>query len=108
MIDFKNVFQTLKQGISTIAEKQLKEYVAAATADGQAILTNMQADLENWTLELAAGAITKADFTDLVLGQKDTLEMVALKQAGLAQIAADQFKQDTFNLITDTLLALVP
>jgi hypothetical protein len=107
-IDFENVLQTLKQGITGIAEKDLKPYVTAATADGEAILNGLKGDLENWANELAAGDMTKADFADLVLGQKDEIEMVALKQAGLAQIALDQFKLDMCNLITSTISALIP
>lgn len=107
-IDFQNVLQTLKQGITTIAEKDIKDYVAAATADGQAILTSLKTDLENWTKELAMGTLNKSEFTDLVQGQKDELELVALKQAGLAEIAVDQFKQDVFNLVSSTITALIP
>ncbi|MFI5161223.1 MAG: hypothetical protein ACHQHN_08090 [Sphingobacteriales bacterium] len=107
-IDFQQVLQSLKQGIIGIAEKDLKDYVTAATADGQAILRGLEGDLENWTKQLAAGGMNKSEFTDLVLGQKDEIELAALKQAGLAQIAVDQFKQDTFNLITNAITALIP
>jgi hypothetical protein len=107
-IDFQNVLQTLKQGITTIAEKDVKNYVSGATADGQAILASLQSDLENWTNELAAGGMSKSDFADLVLGQKDEIELVALKQAGLAEVTVDQFKLDICNLITSTITALIP
>jgi hypothetical protein len=107
-IDFQQVLQSLKQGITTLAANELKDYVAAATSDGLAILQGLRDDLENWTIELANGELSKADFTDLVLGQKDELELIALKQAGLTQIAADRFKQATFSLITNTILALIP
>jgi hypothetical protein len=107
-IDFENVLQTLTQGITGIAEKDLKDYVSAATADGQAILNGLKGDLENWMNELAAGLMSKSDFADLVLGQKDEVELVALKQAGLAEIAVDQFKLDMCNLITSTITALIP
>jgi hypothetical protein len=107
-IDIENVLQTLKQGIRGIAEKDLAVYVSAATADGQSILDGMKTDLESWVKELAAGTMSKEDFADLVLGQKDEVEMVALKEAGLAEIAVDQFKLDMCNLITNTISALIP
>jgi hypothetical protein len=44
----------------------------------------------------------------LVLGQKDEIELVALKQAGLAEVTVDQFKLDICNLITSTITALIP
>lgn len=107
-IDFKNVLETLKNGVKDLAEKNLKDFIASATADGQAIITDLQDDLETWTLQLASGEISKDDFTFLVLGQKELIQMIALKQAGLAQIAADRFKNDVFNLITNTIVGLIP
>lgn len=107
-IDFTNVLNTLKTGIVNLAEKDVKGYVSSATADGQAILIELEEDLSNWTQDLVAGSMTKDEFTELVLGQKDELEMVELKQAGLAEISADQFKLDVFNLITTTITTLIP
>ena len=37
-IDFANVWSTLKNGVINIAETDLKDFVASAKADGQAIL----------------------------------------------------------------------
>jgi hypothetical protein len=107
-IDFKNVFNTLKKGVTDLAEKDLKDYIAAATTDGKAILASLKEDLKTWTKQLADGSLKADEFKDLLLGQKDNLEMVALKQAGLAEIAVDQFKSDLFDLIADTILGLIP
>jgi hypothetical protein len=107
-VDFANVLNTLKNGVITLAEKDLKDYVASATKDGQAVLDTLKDDLKNWTQELVSGQLSEDDFKDLVLGQKDELEMVALKEAGLAEIQVDQFKIDVFNLITTTICALIP
>ena len=107
-VDFANVLNTLKNGVITLAEKDLKDYIASATKDGQAVLDTLQDDLKNWTQELVSGQLSEDDFKDLVLGQKDELEMVALKEAGLAEIQVDQFKIDVFNLITTTICALIP
>lgn len=108
IIDLSSIGQTLKQEIADMAEKDLRNYTVAATADGYAIINKMQAELENWTAELAAGLISKSDFADLVAGQKDELEMTSLEQAGLAKITVDQFKQDICDLITNMVLALLP
>src|SRR5882672_2087779 len=105
-INFANVLKALKSGIVDLAEKDLKDFVTAATKDGKAILNAMKDDLKRWTQLLADGELSKDDFADLVLGQKDNLEMVALKQAGLAEITVDQFKNDLFDLITNTVIGL--
>ncbi|SDP82125.1 hypothetical protein SAMN05428975_2977 [Mucilaginibacter sp. OK268] len=107
-INFKNVLATLKQGIADLAGNTLKEFVTQATADGQAILNELKDDLKTWTKQLAKGDISKDDFSDLVLGQADEIKMIALKQAGLAEVAVDQFKSDVFNLIINTVVGLIP
>lgn len=107
-INFKTVLATLKQGIADLAGSTLKQYIAAATADGQAILNELSDDLKTWTKQLASGAISKDDFSDLVLGQADEIKMIALKQAGLAEVAVDQFKSGVFNLIINTIVGLIP
>src|ERR1700743_3671309 len=106
-IDFTNVFNTLKNGIINLAETDVKNYLKAASKDGQALLDEMKEDLQTWTTQLANGDISKDDFTFNVLSQKDSLEMAALEEAGLAEIQADQFKTDVLNLITSTILGLI-
>lgn len=106
-IDFAKVLKTLKKGIVDLAEKDLKDYIAAATKDGKDVLNAMKDDLKRWTKLLADGDLTPDDFKDLVLGQKDNLELVALKQSGLAEITADQFKNDLFDMITNTVIGLI-
>jgi hypothetical protein len=36
--DFQKIFDTLKSGIVTLAETDLKNYISAATQDGEAVL----------------------------------------------------------------------
>lgn len=107
-VDFGKVLDTLKTGVITLAENDLKNYVTQATADGKAIIDGLKADLQTWTTQLEKGEITKGDFEYNVLSQKDSLKMAALEQAGLAEIQFDQFKTDVFNLITNTIIGLIP
>lgn len=107
IIDFSNIWQILKQGIAGMAEKNLREYAAAATSDGYVMVNEMQTDLESWITELTEGSISKSDFADLVAGQKDELKMELLEQAGLSEILVDQFKHDICDLITNTVLASI-
>jgi len=99
---------TLKSGVINLAETDVKDYVAEATQDGQGILIDLKTDLEGWADQVASGALSPSDFQDLLMGQKDELEMVALKDVGLAEIAVDQFKADIFNLINTTIGILIP
>ena len=107
-LDFNNVFNTLKTGVINLAETSLKNFVAAASQDGLAFLEALKTQLAGWAQQAAAGALSASDLAFLIQAQKDLLALTALKQAGLAQIAADQFKTDVINLVTTTLTSLIP
>jgi hypothetical protein len=107
-LDFNNVFNTLKTGVVNLAETTLSNFVAAASQDGLAFLDALKTQLEGWVQQVATGALSASDLEFLVLAQKDLLAMTALKQAGLAEIAVDQFKNDVINLVTSTLTSLIP
>jgi hypothetical protein len=106
-IDFGAVLKTLESGIINLAETDVKDFVAQATADGQAIIAEMKDDLQTWTKQFADGELSEGDLQDLILGQKGEIEMIALKDAGIAEIEADKFKADVLNLITSTITALI-
>jgi hypothetical protein len=106
-INFENVFDTLKKGIADLAVTTGKQYATQAATDGQNFLDASKSQLQDWTTQLANGSLSKDDFTDLLLGQKDLFALTALKQAGMAEIAMDTFKNGVFNLIEQTVFALI-
>lgn len=106
-INFEDLFAQLKQGVEQLAKESAKSYIKQANKDGQKILSMMEGDLKIWTAQLANKEMSKDDFKDLVLGQKDTFKMVALKNAGLAAIQTDRFKQGVFDLILNTLTSII-
>ena len=107
-INFSDIFDKLKNDVANLAELTVKNYVKDAKKDAGNLLNALKAKLERWTLLLASGDLTTEDFELLVNSQKDLAEMEALKQAGLAAIRVDQFKDSVFNLIVDTVFHLVP
>ena len=106
-IKFDSAFDTFKKGVADLAVKTGKQYEKQATADGQSFLDASKASLQDWTTQLTNGSLSKDDFTDLLLGQKDLFALTALKQAGMAQIAIDTFKNGVINLIEQTIFALI-
>ena len=106
-INIQEILKQLKTGIGDLAKSTLKNYSEQAIKDAETLLSNMEADLKTWTAQLERGDLSTADFKDLVLGQKDLIKMVSLKQAGLAQIQIDQFKKGVLDLVVNTLSALV-
>ncbi|MGB3947831.1 MAG: hypothetical protein WBM13_07595 [Bacteroidia bacterium] len=106
-VDFENIFNQLKTGVAEIAKNAFKKRVSEITLEGHKILTSIEENIKNWTALMVDGDISKSDFEDLVLGQKDLIEIAGLKQLGLSKIQADQFKKDLLNLIINTVTAAV-
>ena len=106
-IDFQIIINTLKDNIINLAQKTFKDYKNEAKADGLELLNTVKANLKTWTLELADGKLSKEGFEFLVLGQKELIEMNALKHAGLALIKIDQFRTSVLHQIIDTVFGLI-
>ncbi len=53
---------------------------------------------------MAAGRMDKDEFMFLVKGQKDVAQMLALKQAGLAAVNVDKFRNGVIDLVVNTAL----
>jgi len=104
MSDFDKFWEALKAGVGDLAKQLGQQYWQAALQDGNNFLSAQQAQLQRWTVELAARKLSKAEFEDLVIGQKDLAEMVILKQAGLAQVQIDRFVNGVINLVINTAI----
>ena len=106
-INFQEIFKELKDEAVKLALSTFKEYKDAAKTDAVDLIESLKDNLENWTVQLAEGKLSKADFEFLVLAQKELIEMNALKQAGLALIKADEFKNGLLNLVVKTVVGLI-
>ena len=106
-IDISSIWPQLETGITNLAKQTVHGFVKEAQSDGQAFLEATKAKLEQWAGQLAAGKITKDEFSDLLEGQKDLLQLKALTQAGLARIALDKFKQGVLDLVEKVIFALI-
>jgi hypothetical protein len=106
-IDFKQMIDKLKDEVIDLALSSFEKYKNEAKSDALKLLDELKGNLETWTLQLSEGKLSKTDFDFLVLGQKELIEMDALKQAGLALIKADEFKSSLLKLVTSTILGLL-
>jgi hypothetical protein len=101
------LFQTLKDGIAALAKNTLADFFEEAVADGNAILLAWKTKITNWSELLARGEIDADDLRSLVLGERDLLQLEALRQKGLALIRVDQFKRDLCNLVVTVVTGLI-
>lgn len=106
-IDFQQIINTLKNSIIKLAESTFKDYKSEAKADGLELLKAVKENLKTWTFELADGKLSKDDFEFLVLGQKELIEINALKQTGMALIKIDEFKTSVLHQIINTVFSLI-
>ena len=106
-INFPDLFNQLKEGVTVLAKATVSNYINDAKADGQNLLTEMKNDLERWTKLLIKGDLSTKDFEWLVNCEKDSFKMAALEQSGLAMIRIDQFKSSVLNLIVDTVFKAI-
>jgi hypothetical protein len=106
-INFSDIFDQLKTGVTKLAKDTVNDFVSDAKKDGTQILSTIEDDLKRWANLLAKGDLTKTDFEWLVLSRKDSLKMAALERTGLAMIKVDAFKTSVLNLIIDTVLKLI-
>jgi hypothetical protein len=106
-INFDQLFQTLETGVVSIAKESFQNYYNQAKADGQSALDSMKTNLQNWTAEVENGALTAEDLEFLLKEEGSLDEMIALKQAGLAEVQVDKFKAAIISLVVNTLTGLI-
>lgn len=104
MADFDDFLDTLKDELVDLAADHLDDLKDKAVQDSEQFLEDSKDDLKRWTQLLEEGAISEDDFESLVKGQKDLAKMEALKQAGLAAVEVDRFRENLFDRITGVAL----
>ena len=105
-IDFQAVLVTLKDGVSNLAATTAQNYINEAKTDGLKLVESLKTDIQSWGQDLLAGKMSAADVEFLIMAKKEVIEMNALKQAGMALIKVDEFKNSLLQLIVKTLVSL--
>ena len=102
MADFSDFLMALEDGTKDLAKKTLKGFKDEALQDSKEFIRKTEEDLKRWMKLLASGELTQEDFEWLILGKKDLAELHALKEAGLALVRIDRFRNAFIDLIIDT------
>jgi len=105
--DFQTLFDQLKKEVSNVAVTSVQQFKKEAETDAQNLLENLKQNLQNWTVQLATGEISKDDFEFLVMGEKELIQMNILKQKGMALIDLDKLKISLINQIVKTTLTVI-
>lgn len=106
-IDTEALINTLKHEIIALAENTMKDYATQAKQDGLNVVMKMESKLKIWTTQLAEGAINMDEFQFQLGTEEALLKMTALKQAGLAAIQVDKFRNGLTDIIIKTVSSLI-
>jgi len=101
---FNDFLKEIVSGSKDLAKGALKDLAAQVKNDTQDFINQAKNDLRDWTRELAAGELSKAEFTDLVKGQADLAELHALTEAGIALTRLDRFRDALVQLVVNTAI----
>ena len=105
MSDFKGFdrfVELVEEGTQELAKNTLRGYKEEALADAKVFLETSKDDAKRWSKLLAQGELTEEDYEWLILSKKDVVELQLLKDAGLAVVRIDRFKNALMNLVIDT------
>lgn len=105
--NFEDFFKDIKTQVISLAQRSLKDSFQEAKTDGVAALNMMKEDVKKWSLQVVNKEISVEDFNFQMGTLKETMEMVALKEAGLKQIELDKFKNGILGIVVNRVSALV-
>lgn len=108
MADIDKIIKSAEQAIIQLASTSFTTYRAQAIADAQAFAAAAKADLAKYTGQLERREITRAEFEDLMADEADLAKMDALKEAGLTQVAIDNFINGVVGILVNAALSAIP
>jgi hypothetical protein len=106
-IDFNSLLNELLDQAKEIAVSTFKDYKKQAVDDAESLVSGIKPKLEKWTLQFANGDLSKDDLEFLVLGQKELVEMNALKQVGIALIELDKLKNSILKSTVNSIINII-
>ncbi len=106
-IDFEKILNQIVSDVVALAGENFNKYAAETKSDVQKFLNEVKDDLARWTKQYVAGELSRDDFEFLLLGQKELIELHALKRAGLTLIQIDELKNGILNSIVNTVSAAI-
>jgi hypothetical protein len=102
MSQFETFLSAILSGSTALAQQTLQGFLTQAKGDTVAFLNQSKQNLNDWTVQLAQGQMTKDEFADLAGGLKDLAELHALTEAGVVVASVQQFRDALIKLVIDT------
>lgn len=106
--EFDDILNNLKNDLRNLAAEFISESRDELAEEVTSFFESKRDKIESWTQDLARGDMTPGEYTYLVEGLRDMIELHVLKQKGLAQIRIDNFRDKALKLFIDTVFELIP
>lgn len=102
MSKFDDFAKAIKDGARSIGKDLFNDIKEQAVEDAKDFLEKSKDDLKIWTKQLAKKELSKAEFKDLIKGQRDLAKLYALTQMGVTLTKLERFRTRLINLVIDT------
>ena len=103
-----DLIEEIKSKTAALADSMISNYATRAKKEVDDFLDSTKSLVESWSVQLAKGELTIAQFEDLVAGLGDIAKLKILKNAVLAQQRIGQFIGAVLNIIIDVILKRLP
>lgn len=106
-MDFEIFFKSLKTDLLDLIKERFQLESKEIKDEALAFLEGSRSKLQRWTLLLAEGVITQAEYEVLLSSLKDLMVMTALYRAGVSKIKLGHFKNAVIKLIMNKAFAFI-
>ena len=100
-------WNNIRDQVTVLASQILSGYEHQALMDFDSFRKRVQADVDEWAQAFVKGELDTDELTSLVEGEKDLLELHALKQKIFVKKAFDDFTAGVVSIITEAITKLI-
>jgi len=97
--EFDDFLGIIQDELPNLGKELLGDLKDQGILDAKKFLEDTKDDLKRWSQLLAKGQLNQDEFNFLVRSQKDLFDLHSLKQAGLALITAQKFRDGVVDLV---------
>lgn len=101
-------FNQIDKDVATLATNLLKEFATQGIADGKLFLSETRDNLVELAQDRATGEISELEYQDGLQTERALAKMEEIKQAGLFQVAIDNFTNGIVDIVTKAAISAIP
>lgn len=107
MISSDSIIDSIKEQLKEIAIAELGGLIVRLLNDIGAFITMNIVDIQMWTLQLANGEISQAEFSFLIGGLEDRMSMYAITEAGIAVVVIQRVRRAVIDAMVSSLVKVL-